>query len=57
MLVHKSINFTKLEEFDEFITKVKKLKNEKRTFTISGNFDMENKNCHMSINWSAEEEV
>ena len=57
MLVHKSINFAKLEEFDKFIEKVKKLKGQKRTFTISGNFDMENENVHMSINWQDDEEV
>lgn len=57
MLVHKNINFTELEKFDEFVEKVKKLKKQKRTFTISGNFDMENENVHMSINWQDDEEV
>ncbi len=57
MLVHKSINFTELEKFDEFIEKVKKLKNQKRTFTISANFDIKNNNSHMCINWQDEEDI
>ena len=57
MIVHKNINFDKLENFDEFVGKVKKLKDQKRTFTISGNFDLKNNNTHMSIAWSSKEEV
>ena len=51
--VDKSIQFTKLDEFIEFLNKLAK---DKRTFAFNGNIH-ENGVKNFNINWSSEEEV